>query len=120
MANLSPTFFSHIIRQYEGTRLGRQELDAEILEDLGGLWTRALLEHCRVRTAPSDFSRVVVAIDPAVTSGEESNETGIVVAGRDDNGKGYVLADRSGRYSPNEWANKAVALYHEPRRSHRG
>jgi phage terminase large subunit-like protein len=52
MANLSPTFFSHIIRQYEGTRLGRQELDAEILEDLGGLWTRALLEECRVRNAP--------------------------------------------------------------------
>jgi phage terminase large subunit-like protein len=68
-ANLSPTFFSHIIRQYEGTRLGRQELDAEILEDLGGLWTRALLEECRVRKAPMDFSRVVVAIAPLLLQG---------------------------------------------------
>jgi len=53
----------------------------------------------------------VVAIDPAVTSGEEADETGIVVAGKDQNGHGYVLADISGRYPPTEWARLAIAAY---------
>jgi phage terminase large subunit-like protein len=80
-ANLSPTFFTHITRQYRGTRLGRQELDAEIIDDLGGLWSRKTIEECRVRSA-GDLSRIIVAIDPAVTSGDESDETGIMVAGK--------------------------------------
>ena len=61
------------------------------------------------------MTRVVVAIDPAVTSGEEADETGIVVAGKDQNGHGYVLADISGRYPPHEWARLAIAAY----RTHR-
>jgi predicted phage terminase large subunit-like protein len=115
-ANLAPTFFSQIVRKYEGTRLGRQELRAELLEDVpGALWNHAMLESNRVRTAPLDLQRIVVAIDPAVTSGEDADETGIVVAGKDCAGSGYVLADLSGRYTPIEWAQRAIAAYREHR-----
>ena len=113
-ANLAPGFFDQVIRKYEGTRLGRQELNAEILDDVpGALWTRALLEELRwpVGKSMPDLSRVVVAIDPAVTSGEEADETGIIVAGRDYDGRGYVLDDRSGRYAPFAWAREAIMLY---------
>ena len=58
-----------------------------------------------------DLARIVVAIDPAVSSGEEADETGIIVAGKDYDGRGYVLDDRSGRYSPVQWAREAIALY---------
>jgi phage terminase large subunit-like protein len=110
-ANLAPGFFEQVIRKYEGTRLGRQELNAELLEDTpGALWTHALIEANRLR-APPIMTRVVVAIDPAVTSGEESDETGIVVVGKDANGQGYVLADVSGKYAPTEWAKIAIATY---------
>jgi predicted phage terminase large subunit-like protein len=109
--NLAPAFFEQIIRKYEGTRLGRQELDAELLEDTpGALWSHASIEASRLRSTP-EMTRVVVAIDPAVTSGEEADETGIVVAGKDKNGHGYVLADISGRYPPTEWARLAIAAY---------
>ncbi len=110
-ANLAPDFFSQIIRHYEGTRLGRQELRAEFLDDIpGGLWTRSLIEAARTRTVPA-LSRIVVAIDPAVTSGELADETGIIVAGRDGSGHGWVLADLSGHYRPSEWAKIAIAAY---------
>lgn len=90
-------------------RLARQELEAEWLVDQpGALWTRALLEDRR--PAP-DLVRVVVAIDPAVSSGEDSDETGIVVAGLGVDGRGYVLADRSCRLSPDGWARRAVAAF---------
>src|SRR5215831_10509147 len=95
-ANLAPGFFDQIIGKYEGTRLGRPELNAELLEDTpGALWSHASIEASRLRLAPV-MTRVVVAIDPAVTSGEEADETGIVVAGKDQNGHGYVLADSRG------------------------
>lgn len=95
--------------RYAGTRLGRQELLAEILTDTpGALWTYAMLEDRR--PAP-DLARCVVAVDPAVTSGEDSDETGIVVAGRGVDGRGYVLADRSCRLSPDGWAQRAVAAF---------
>jgi predicted phage terminase large subunit-like protein len=112
--NLAKAFFSQIVRKYEGTRLGRQELNAEVLDDVpGALWTRELLEELRWPAGKRvpDLSRVVVAVDPAVTSGEEADETGIIVAGRDYDGRGYVLDDRSGRYAPVEWAREAVMLY---------
>jgi phage terminase large subunit-like protein len=110
-ANLAPAFFEQIVRKYEGTRLGRQELDAELLEDTpGALWTHALIDANRMREAP-ELSRIVVAIDPAVTSGDDSDETGIIVAGKAANGHGYVLADLSGRYPPTEWAKVAIAAY---------
>lgn len=109
--NLAPTFFQQILRRYEGTRLGRQELEAELLEDtLGALWSSEIIEAARLHSAPS-LARVVVAIDPAVTSGEDADETGIIVAGKDSEGHGYVLADQSGRYAPAEWAGTAIAAY---------
>src|SRR5262249_46243049 len=78
--NLAPGFLAAILRQYEGTRLGRQELEAELLEDMpGALWSRDAIERARVTVVPS-FKRVVVAIDPAASASEESDETGIVVA----------------------------------------
>lgn len=111
--NLAPAFLEQIIRRYEGTRLGRQELDGELLDDMpGALWTHALIDGARVTEAP-DLARVVVAIDPAVSSHEGSDETGIVVAGRGHDGHGYVLADVSGHYAPAEWARRAIALYAE-------
>jgi phage terminase large subunit-like protein len=107
--NLAPTFREQILSRYEGTRLGRQELLAELLEDVpGALWTRDLIEKAR-GTAP-DLSRIVVAIDPAVTSGEQSDATGIIVVGAIGN-VGYVLEDLSGRYPPEQWANIAVDAY---------
>ncbi len=113
--NLAPAFLQQIIRKYEGTRLGRQELDAEILDDVpGALWTRGVIEASRACAAPP-LIRVVVAIDPAATSSEHADETGIIVAGMDGQGQGWVLADVSGRYPPAEWARTAIAAY----RSHR-
>jgi cytosine/adenosine deaminase-related metal-dependent hydrolase len=80
----------------------------------GALWSHGSIEASRLRSAP-EMTRVVVAIDPAVTSGDEADETGIVVAGKDKNGHGYVLADISGRYPPTEWAHLAITAY----RTHR-
>jgi phage terminase large subunit-like protein len=109
--NLAPAFLEQIVRRYEGTRLGRQELDGEILEDIpGALWSRAIIEAARAGAAP-ELARIVVAIDPAVASGEQADETGIIVAGADVGGHGYVLADVSGRYAPTEWARAAIATY---------
>ncbi len=114
-ANLAPSFFKHVITKYEGTRLGRQELNAEVLDDTpGALWTRERIEGSRVRAAP-DLARIVVAIDPAVTSAEGSDETGIICAGIGVNGHGYVLEDASMRGTPSAWAQAAVALYHSRR-----
>jgi phage terminase large subunit-like protein len=110
-ANLTPGFFDQVIRKYEETRLGRQELNAELLDDTpGALWSHTIIDAARMAAAPS-LQRVVVAIDPAVTSGEDADETGIVVVGKDDSGHGYVLADASGRYQPIEWAKIAIAAY---------
>jgi predicted phage terminase large subunit-like protein len=112
-ANLAPTFIESVKQRYEGTRLGRQELFAEMLSDVpGALWQQEWLDRDRVATLPwGNLQRVVVAIDPAVSSGEDSDETGIIVAGVDANGIAYVLADESGRFAPHEWAQKAIGLY---------
>jgi phage terminase large subunit-like protein len=113
--NLSPVFFQQIIQRYEGTRLGRQELNAELLEDVeGALWSLRRIEQLRVREHPP-LVRIVVAIDPAVTSGEDSDETGIVVAGVGEDGHGYVLDDLSGRLSPDGWGRRAVEAYRTQR-----
>ena len=109
--NLAPSFLAKIISKYEGTRLGRQELLAELLEDTpGALWRRSDIDATRVKEAPS-MSRIVVAIDPAVSTNEGSDNTGIVAAGKGDDGHWYVLADRSGIYTPDGWAREAIALY---------
>ena len=111
--NLAPAFMDQIIAKYQGTRLGRQELAGELLDDVpGSLWARGNIDDTRVSKAP-DLTRIVVAIDPAVTSGEDSDMTGIVVAGRGVDGAFYILDDQSCRLSPDGWARRAVAAYHK-------
>lgn len=110
-ANLAPGVVAELERRYAGSRLGRQELDGEVLDDsAGALWRWSWLDAARVAKAP-DLRRIVVAVDPAATSHEESAETGIVVAGVGYDGRGYVIADESGRYRPEEWARKVASAY---------
>ncbi len=112
-ANLSPRFFAGIIKRYEGTRIGRQELNAELLDDVeGALWSSTTIDNSRVSKAP-DMVRIVVAIDPATTSGENSDETGIVLAGRGVDGHAYVFRDLSCRLSSNGWGQRAINAYRE-------
>lgn len=109
-ANLAPSALQMLKDKYEGTRLGRQELEAEILGDLpGALWSLSTLDAYRLREAP-ELERIVVAVDPAVTATEASDEHGIVVAGLSLQ-RGIVLEDASLSGSPNEWARRAVSLY---------
>lgn len=109
--NLAPTFLAAVRQRYEGTRLGRQELNAELLSDMpGALWQLDWLDRDRVAVAP-DLKRIVVAIDPAVSNNEGSDETGIIVAGVTKGQQIYVLEDLSGKYAPHEWAAKAIAAY---------
>lgn len=111
LSNISPTYQRNVIDRYRGTRLGRQELDAEILEDVpGALWSRRSLDEARVSLAPA-LIRIVVGVDPAASSGEAANETGIVVIGIAKDNQAYVLEDWSIRGTPDEWARKAVAAY---------
>ena len=114
-ANLAGTFLDAVRKTYEGTRLGRQELYAEILDEASGaLWNRSLLAKCEVeKDQVPTLNRIVVAIDPAVTSNAESDMTGIIVAGVDVNGTAYVLEDHTGRYTPQQWASKAIQLYRD-------
>jgi phage terminase large subunit-like protein len=114
-ANLAPSFFDRIVAKYRDTRIGRQELNAELLEEMeGALWNRETIEKCALglRFVPH-LNRIVVAVDPAITENPTSNLTGIVAAGIGADGAGYVLSDRSGRYSPDAWAKEAVRLYEE-------
>ena len=110
--NLAPSFLSEIVTRYQGTRLGRQELDGELLEDVvGALWSRDLIEETRrERSALPPLRRLVVGVDPAVSAGEASDETGIVVAGVGVDNEAYVLEDASGKMAPVEWARRAIGL----------
>jgi len=109
-ANLAASFLDRIEKRYAGTRLGRQELDAEILGDLpGALWSMASLDAYRLRDRPQ-CSRIVVSVDPAVTNTEASDEHGIIIAGIEGQ-RGVVLEDASMGGSPAEWARRAVSLY---------
>ncbi len=115
-ANMPESFIKEIEDKYAGTRLGRQELEGEILDDVpGSLWSREQLDTYRLREAPEDLERVIVSVDPATSNEENSDETGIVVVGfsRDADGyaRGYVLEDGSMKGKPEEWAKKAVTLY---------
>ena len=115
-ANLAASFFKTIIKRYEGTRLGRQELNAEILDDIpGALWTRAMLDGTRVASvALPQMQRVVIGVDPAAKAsacGDRTSETGIVVASLGEDGRGYVLDDLSCRLSPAGWARKVAAAF---------
>lgn len=109
-SNLAVPFLAKIRARYEGTRLGRQELDGEVLGDLpGALWSMSTIDAYRLRDAPP-CSRIIVSVDPAVTSTDTSNEHGIIVAGIDGS-RGIVLEDASISGSPSDWAKRAVALY---------
>jgi phage terminase large subunit-like protein len=116
--NLAAPFLRQIEDRYSGTRLGRQELEGEVLDDMpGALWNRDMIDGLRKKEAPDELERIVVAVDPAASSGEDADETGIVVVGvardNDGNTRGYVLEDGSLRGTPKEWASRAVALYHK-------
>ena len=113
LSNLAPSFRAEVLAAYEGTRIGRQELLGELLEDVeGALWTVALLDENRVTEAP-DMRRVVIGVDPSGGSGPDNDAQGIIVAGLGVDGDLYVLADRSCRLSPNGWASRAVGAFHE-------
>jgi phage terminase large subunit-like protein len=108
ITNLAPNFRELVIKQYEGTRKGRQELYGELLQDVeGAIWNADWLQH---RPDAPDLERIIIAIDPAGTANRRSDETGIVVAGRKGN-EAYVLYDASGKYSPQGWAERALSLY---------
>lgn len=111
-ANVAKAWLDQIVQKYEGSTLGRQELHAEMLDEMpGALWTRAGLDSSREREAAS-LQRIVVSIDPATTSNKGSDDTGIVVAGIDSNGQGYVLEDLTCHVSPHQWAEVAIKAYH--------
>jgi len=110
--HLSPAFIDTVVKRYDGTRLGRQELDGEIIEDRAdALWSRALIESCRVTDTPP-LQRIVVAVDPPASTGRGADACGLVAAGRAGNGLVYVIADETNSgLSPAGWAAKAVALW---------
>jgi phage terminase large subunit-like protein len=109
--NLPDSTLDELTRVYAGTRIGRQELEGELLDEAeGALWNRARIENLRVDKAP-ELVRIVIAIDPATTSGADADECGIVAAGVGVDGHGYVLADRTCRLPPDQWADRAVSLF---------
>lgn len=111
-ANLAAAFLEEIVKQYEGTRLGRQELNAEILDDNpNSLWKLDQIDLLRIQHVPEDLMRIVVAIDPAVSDSDKSCETGIVVVGLDRQYHGYVLEDCTMQGSADAWAQTAVNAY---------
>lgn len=114
-ANLAGTYLKAVKDQYEGTRLGQQELYAEVLEENeGALWTTDMTDNCQIKLEDvPPLQRIVVAIDPAVSAKVESDMTGIMVAGADINGVGYVLGDYTMKALPQGWASKAISLFHE-------
>jgi phage terminase large subunit-like protein len=117
--NLASTTVKSLYERYGGTRLGRQELEGEILGDIpGALWTHDVIDKSRLLIEDEPImDRIIVAVDPAASSHEGSDETGIVCVGlakdNDGHAKGYVLADKSLRGTPEEWARTAVTLYRE-------
>jgi phage terminase large subunit-like protein len=109
LVNLADAYKRTVIDRYEGTRLGKQELYGELLEDVeGALWNWDMFQWIDEHPA---LKRIVVSVDPAGTANAKSDLTGIVVVGIDFQNNIYVLADASGRYSPGQWADKAVALH---------
>ncbi len=118
LQNLAPGFAEKVIRRYEGTRLGRQELTAEVLTDVpGALWTLDQIDATRVRAVP-ELVQIVVAVDPMSRGlgqqqedDDAGGETGIVVVGLGEDGHGYVLEDATTRGDPAQWATAAIAAY---------
>lgn len=111
--NLAQQTLDMLQERYEGTTLGRQELYAEVIEDTeGALWRRDTIDRARVSEYPQ-LANIIVAIDPAVTASSDSDETGIVVVAKDTEGVYYVLDDKSGKYSPDQWGRMACNLFHQ-------
>lgn len=115
-ANLDPKWFDKTLSKYKGTRLGRQEIEAEILSDVpGALWSRRQLDAERFDASRHGslptFVRIIVAVDPSTTNNDNSNEAGIIVVALAESGIAFVLDDWSEQGSPDQWARKAVAAY---------
>lgn len=112
--NLAHGFIEYVEGIYSGTRLGRQELDGEIIEhNEFALWSREKIEASRLDAAP-DMNRIVIAVDPPASSGTKSAACGIIAAGKMSDGRCCVLEDRTlTKATPNQWAAEAVALYHK-------
>ena len=112
-ANLADSALTMLKDKYEGTNLGRQELYAEIIESFeGALWNANLIDKSRIHEE-KELSQIIIAIDPAVTANANSDETGIVVVGKDYNNHYYVLEDLSGRHPPEKWGRIAVNAFYE-------
>lgn len=119
LVNLAPPFRKAVVDKYAGTRIGRQELEAEILDDVpGALWSRVMIDETRIRPVDSvtpvvlpHFQRIIISVDPAKEISESANETGIMVVGKDGNGHGYVLEDLSIAGTPEEWGRIAVRAF---------
>lgn len=111
--NLSGAFITNIVKPYEGTTLGRQELEAQDIDDVpGALWTRKLIEdNRRVMPDRGRLARIAIGVDPAASATEGSDETGIIGAARDIDGHAYVLDDKSLKASPHGWATEAINLF---------
>ncbi|ARQ00933.1 DNA-packaging protein [Pseudorhodoplanes sinuspersici] len=109
---LSPAFIDTVVKRYDGTRLGRQELDGEIIDERpDALWSRGGIESCRVAEAPA-LQRIIVAVDPPVSASKGADACGLVAAGRNENDIIYVIADETvSGLSPAGWAAKAIALW---------
>ena len=114
-ANLAESALAMLRDKYEGTTLGRQELYAEIIDGIdGALWEMKTIDEARLRKDEErELTSIMVAIDPAVTSGVDSDETGIMVVGKDNKNEFYVLEDLSGRYSPDKWGKIAIRAFYE-------
>ena len=114
-ANLSDSALEMMKQRYEGTTLGRQELYAEIIEDVeGALWNPENIEKTRLpKNTEKELTQIIVAIDPAVTATENSDETGIVVVGKDHLNNYYVLEDLSGRHTADKWARIAINAFYD-------
>jgi phage terminase large subunit-like protein len=110
--NLAPAFLQTVVARYAGTRLGRQELDGEVIEERpDALWSRGLIEACRVE-APPELQRIVVAVDPPASAGADAAACGLVAVGRAESGTLFVIADETvAGMSPAGWAGKAIALW---------
>ena len=123
--HLDASYIKRIAQRYDGTEIGRQEIDGELLEDIrGALWTLSQINETRIRNpaAAPEYARIVIGVDPQgkeasnniwIPDEDQGSETGIVVCGEGRDGRGYVLDDLSGDYNPNKWGQMVEAAYHQ-------
>lgn len=114
--NLAESTLQMLRDKYEGTSMGRQELYAEVIDATeGALWTPSIIDRGRksIKNITEKITNILISVDPAVTSGSSSDETGIVVVGKDSDNEYYVLDDKSGKYKPDQWGQKAIDLFYQ-------